>query len=39
MAANDLLIEYDGGDASKNTIDARLYGQSLQGLGITVTVH
>jgi hypothetical protein len=32
MAANDLLIEYDGGDASKNTIDARLYGQSLQGL-------
>ncbi len=32
MSNPDILISYDGGDASRNAIDAKLYGQSLQGL-------
>ena len=32
MTNPDILISYDGGDANDNAIDARLYGQSLQGL-------
>lgn len=28
----DILISYDGGDASRHSIDAKLYGQSLQGI-------
>ncbi len=27
-----VLISYDGGDANRNSIDAKLYGQSLQGI-------
>lgn len=32
MAEPQLVISYDGGDANAHAIDARLYGQSLQGL-------
>lgn len=32
MSNPDILISYDGGDASRQSIDARLYGQSLQGI-------
>lgn len=27
-----IRISYEGGDANKNAIDAKLYGQSLQGI-------
>lgn len=32
MPNPDILISYDGGDASNHAIDAKLYGQSLQGV-------
>jgi hypothetical protein len=32
VSINAISIVYDGGDARNNTIDARLFGQSLQGL-------
>jgi len=32
MSESAITIIYDGGDASRNTIDAKLFGQSLQGL-------
>jgi hypothetical protein len=32
MATPGVLISYDGGDASNHSIDAKLYGQSLQGI-------
>lgn len=32
MSDFEILLKYDGGDARNYTIDARLYGQSLQGL-------
>lgn len=32
MPDQNILISYDGGDASRNTIEAKLFGQSLQGL-------
>ncbi|MBH1943880.1 hypothetical protein I5L01_06480 [Erythrobacter sp. YJ-T3-07] len=32
MLEPEILLKYDGGDAIKHTIDAKLYGQSLQGL-------
>lgn len=32
MADQSILISYDGGDAARNSIDAKLYGQSLQGI-------
>jgi hypothetical protein len=32
MSERDVVIRYDGGDANKNTIEAKLFGQSLQGL-------
>lgn len=32
MSDGAITIIYDGGDASQNAIDAKLYGQSLQGL-------
>jgi hypothetical protein len=32
MADQGISVKYDGGDARNNTIDAKLFGQSLQGL-------
>ena len=32
MAEPNIAIRFDGGDASRNVIDMRLYGQSLMGL-------
>ncbi|WP_338446182.1 hypothetical protein V5F89_13685 [Pelagerythrobacter marensis] len=32
MSDFEILLKYDGGDAREHTIDAKLYGQSLQGL-------
>ncbi|MET4663476.1 hypothetical protein [Sphingomonas sp. PvP056] len=32
MVEQSILISYDGGDAVRNSIDAKLYGQSLQGI-------
>lgn len=32
MSEYAISITYDGGDANQNTIDAKLFGQSLQGL-------
>jgi hypothetical protein len=32
MPEQRIVIVYDGGDATKNTIDAKLFGQSLQGI-------
>lgn len=32
MSISAITLSYDGGDATNNTIDAKLFGQSLQGL-------
>src|SRR5687768_14079999 len=32
MANSEISISYEGGDAARHTIDAKLFGQSLQGL-------
>ena len=32
MSSGAISVTYDGGDARNNTIDAKLFGQSLQGL-------
>lgn len=32
MSKDAISVTYDGGDARRNTIDAKLFGQSLQGL-------
>lgn len=32
MSEDGILLKYDGGDAIRHAIDARLFGQSLQGL-------
>jgi hypothetical protein len=32
MTVQSIRIVYDGGDAASNTIDAKLFGQSLQGI-------
>ena len=37
MVSAAIKLSYNGGDATNHTIDARLYGQSLQGIGRMVS--
>lgn len=32
MVKSEIYLKYDGGDAARHAIDAKLYGQSLQGI-------